>query len=325
MATPQSALSALTARPTLRGHFEILRVDHWFKNVFVLPGVVAALALDPTNRAPHLWLRLALGLVAICVLASGYYTLNELLDAKFDRLHSTKHTRAAAAGRVHRPLAYLQCVALMAAGLALGAAISWRTAAALAVLAAFACAYNIPPVRTKDVRYLDVLTESVNNPLRLLLGWYIAGAVLIPPALLLLSYWMLGAYFMAMKRFAERREIGDAARTGAYRKSLAAMSETQLLVSVSFYAAAAMLFFGAFIMRYRLELLLSFPFLAWVMAQYLAVGMQPHSPAQAPERLWREPALMIPVAFCTIAMLLCLWQPMPWLHRLTEPTIATQQ
>ena len=34
------------------------------------------------------------------------------------------------------------------------------------------CLYNFPPVRTKDVPYLDVLTESINNPLRMLLGWY---------------------------------------------------------------------------------------------------------------------------------------------------------
>ena len=31
--------------PTLRGHVQIMRVDHWTKNVFVLPGVVAAVSL----------------------------------------------------------------------------------------------------------------------------------------------------------------------------------------------------------------------------------------------------------------------------------------
>ena len=42
------------------------------------------------------------------------------------------------------------------------------TAAALWIMG---CLYNFSPVRTKDVPYLDVLTESINNPLRLLLGW----------------------------------------------------------------------------------------------------------------------------------------------------------
>jgi len=33
------------ARPTLRGHIQIARIDHWFKNVFVLPGIIAAIGL----------------------------------------------------------------------------------------------------------------------------------------------------------------------------------------------------------------------------------------------------------------------------------------
>ena len=33
-------------------------------------------------------------------------------------------------------------------------------------------AYNVPPVRLKEWPYLDVLSESVNNPLRLALGWF---------------------------------------------------------------------------------------------------------------------------------------------------------
>ena len=31
--------------------------------------------------------------------------------------------------------------------------------------------YNVRPFRTKDRIYLDVLSESINNPLRLMLGW----------------------------------------------------------------------------------------------------------------------------------------------------------
>jgi hypothetical protein len=41
------------------------------------------------------------------------------------------------------------------------------------------------------------------------------------------------------------------------------------MVSIMFYAATAMLFFGAFIARYRMELVLAFAFVAPVMAVYL--------------------------------------------------------
>jgi hypothetical protein len=56
-----------------------------------------------------------------------------------------------------------------------------------------------------------------------------------------------------------------------------------------------MLFFGAFCMRYRLELILAFPAIALVMALYLSVAMKDNSAAQNPEKLYREPALMASV------------------------------
>ena len=65
--------------------------------------------------------------------------------------------------------------------------------------------------RSIDLRtpYVDVLSESVNNPLRLLLGWFVVTPDVVPPVSLLVAYWMVGAFFMASKRFAEYRSIGD--------------------------------------------------------------------------------------------------------------------
>ena len=70
--------------------------------------------------------------------------------------------------------------------------------------------------------YLDVVTESVNNPLRMLLGWYAITSVIVPPVSLLIAYWMIGCYFMALKRFSELNELhksGDHSVAGAYRAS----------------------------------------------------------------------------------------------------------
>jgi len=39
------------SRATLAGHFKIARVDHWIKNVFVVPGIVVALSLQPDDIA----------------------------------------------------------------------------------------------------------------------------------------------------------------------------------------------------------------------------------------------------------------------------------
>ena len=61
-----------TARPTLGGHLAICRVDHWFKNVFIFPGIVAAIGIDRSHVAPDLLLRTVLGVLSICLVASAY-------------------------------------------------------------------------------------------------------------------------------------------------------------------------------------------------------------------------------------------------------------
>ena len=157
----------------------------------------------------------------------------------------------------------------------------------------------------------------------MLAGWFIAGTDLIPPLSLLLSYWMVGSYFMAIKRFAELRLIDNPVQAAAYRKSFGYYTEQRLLVSIMFYASAAMLLLGAFIMRYRIELILSFPLLALVMAIYLALAFKQDSAAYAPERLTHEPQLMVAVVACAASMAILLWFDIPLLNQIFVPTVPT--
>ena len=321
---PPTVGSSVAVAHDWRAYLAIARPDHWFKNVFMLPGVVVAAGTVPAVAWPALAGRTLVALASLCLLASSYYTLNEILDAPYDRLHPTKHTRPVPSGRVRIPIAWAQWLVLFAASLAVGRLVSPWFTATLVVLWLAACAYNVPPLRTKDRIHLDVLSESVNNPLRMVAGWFVVTSATLPPASLLLSYWMIGAYFMALKRFAEVRHIADAPRAAAYRRSFAWYTEERLLVSIMFYGAAAMLFFGAFCMRYRLELLLAFPLVALVMALYLHVALKPDSAAQHPERLHREPALMAAVVATTLAMTVLLYRDIPAMYRWLTPTAPPQ-
>jgi 4-hydroxybenzoate polyprenyltransferase len=314
----------VSARFDWRAHVAIARIDHWFKNVFVLPGIViAATTVDVTDwRAAGG--RALLGLLSICLIASSNYTLNEILDAPTDRFHPAKRSRPIPSGRVRPAAAYAQWLVLLAAGLLLGLRVSPHFTLAVLALWVMACAYNVPPVRSKDLPHLDVLTEAINNPLRMLAGWFIVTSETVAPASLLLSYWMIGCYFMALKRYAELASIDDAARAAAYRRSFAFYTRERLIVAVMFYAAAAMLFFGAFCMRYRLELILSFPLVALVMAIYLRVALKADSAAQHPERLYREPALMASVVGAAVLMLVLLRVDLPVMHRFFTPTAPAQ-
>jgi len=309
----------------LRAHLAIARLDHSIKNLFVLPGIIVPLSIYPQLMTWRLVETLVWAFVSITLVACSNYVLNEVLDAPFDRLHPTKKERPAALGLVNIPLAYAQWIVMMQAGVAIGWTISRPFAITALALWVMGCAYNIPPLRTKDVPYLDVLTESVNNPLRMLLGWYAVAAWLVPPLSLLMCYWMIGCYFMALKRFSEQREIGDRGMAGAYRASFKRYTPESLLVSVVFYASTAMLFFGAFVIRYRIELLLAFPLVALVMAIYFKLAFQENSAVQNPEKLYREPGLMLWFTAMVVLMLVLLFVRLPWLEKLFMPTLPVVQ
>lgn len=310
----------LSGRPTLRGHISIMRPDHWFKQVFALPGIAAALS-DSTGDIPGgLAGRFVLGMVSTCLVASSNYVINELLDAPTDLQHPIKRLRPVPSLRVNVPLALVQWIVVMLVGVGLGFAVNVQFGFTMLALWVMGCVYNIPPVRSKDLPYLDVLSESVNNPLRMLAGWYLTGIDAFAPTSLLVSYWMVGCYFMALKRFAEYNQIGDKQRAAAYRASFSYYNPERLLVSVVFYASAAMLFLGAFVMRYRLELILAFPLIAIVMAIYFSLAFKPDSAVINPEKLYRERALMVAVVVCSIVMLMFMFVDVEILDTVFRPT-----
>jgi 4-hydroxybenzoate polyprenyltransferase len=217
-------------------------------------------------------------------------------------------------------MAYAQWIAMMCAGLWIASTISTAFTITAAALWIMGCFYNIRPFRTKDVVYLDVITESVNNPLRLLLGWFMVTSTLIPPVSLLLAYWALGCYFMGLKRFSELRCIQHSV-AASYRESFKYYTERKLLVSVTFYAAAAMLFFGAFAMRYRMDLIMAFPCIGYLMAAYFNLSYEEDSAAQNPEKLYKQPWLMGGVAVTCATLTFLMVHPLPALTRILVPTL----
>jgi len=305
----------------IRDYVGMARPDHWFKNVFVIPGVLLGWIAAPHANVTQALGWLGVGVLATCLACSSNYTINEWLDAPEDRKHPEKHRRPAAAGRVKAPIVYAQWIGLGLISMALGWFVGWQFLLSLAALLVMGMLYNIRPIRLKDWPYLDVLSESVNNPLRLLLGWYAVQCPLVPPASLLLSYWMIGAFLMAIKRLAEMRHIGDQGVAQAYRKSFKHYTPERVLISMLFYATAFGFFGGIFLIRYRIELILGVPFLAGFIAMYTRLGFLPNSPTQRPEELYRNKPFVAYTCLTAVILLACLVIRLPWLDGLFNPTI----
>lgn len=307
---------ASSSRSRLQAYASIARPDHWFKNVFMLLGVLLAAFYHPDVVGWGALAKVVWAFAATCLIASSNYVINEILDAPRDRNHPVKRLRPIPSGRVWLPLAFVEWVALGAVGLLMAWALNLPFFGSAAFLLVMGMFYNIPPVRTKEYPYVDVLSESVNNPIRLMLGWFALVPGEFPPVSLLIAYWMIGAFFMASKRFAEYRSIGNPEVAAAYRNSFRYYDETKLLVSMFFYTTCFALFLGVFIIRYHLELILIFPLVAGFVCTYLAVAFKPDSAAQNPERLYREKGLMLYLGLCVVAFFGLMFVHIPILYQL---------
>lgn len=301
---------------TVSPYLSIARPDHWIKNAFMGLGVLLAFFYYPDTLGWGAFGKVMWALMTTCLAASSNYVLNEILDAPKDRHHPVKHARPIPAGLVKLPIAYAEWIALGALALVAAWQLNLAFAASTAALLFMGLVYNVPPVRSKELPYIDVLSESVNNPLRLLLGWFAVTAAAVPPVTLMVFYWMIGAFFMASKRFAEYRSIGDPEVAANYRRSFRHCNDQQLLVSMFFYATAAALFLGMFIIRYHLELILSVPLVAGFFSMYMRMALKKDSAAQNPERLYRESGLMVYLVICVVAFVGLMFVHIPYLHEL---------
>lgn len=303
-------------------YLQIARPDHWFKNVFMLPGLVFAFYDAPHTSLVALFPHLLLGVAAACLAASSNYTLNEVIDGPMDARHPVKKTRPVPSGKVNIPLAYAQWLALGILACVLGWQVNIWFFSATVFLLVMGVLYNVPPIRLKDLPYFDVLSESINNPIRLFLGWHIINDQYAPTLSAILAYWMIGAFFMTVKRYAEYTHIlkkeGKQCAV-EYRKSFRYYDEGRLILSMVYYASAFGLMAGIFLIRYKIELILSIPFIAGFIAVYMRLAFVEDSPAQYPEKLYTDVRLMAYSAFCFILILGLFFVDIPALDYFFRP------
>lgn len=308
----ESASNSLLA--TVGPYLQLARIDHWFKNVFMLFGAMMAVFFDLSVVNWALVPRLLVAFLACSLVASSNYVLNELIDAPRDRLHPSKKNRPFPQGLVRANLAIAMWLLLAAAGIGLAATVSYTVAMVAGLFWCLALLYNVPPIAAKSRPFLDVIVESANNPVRLFLGWFTVNTSIFPPLSLVLSYWMAGAFFMASKRLAEFRHIGNAETAAAYRSSFAFYNDNRLLTSSLFYATSCALFSGIFIVRHRVELVLLVPVVAGFFAYYFSIALKPNSAVQYPERLYRERLLMWYLGVSIALFFVLMIVPIPWLY-----------
>ncbi len=279
----------------MTAYIEAMRLGRWPRSLAIFVGTAAYFFLYRTALSSSPLLEVVLHSSAAFFLtwaiSTANYIINEIADAPYDVHHPTKRNRPLVRGEIHKGLFLLMGLVLAASALL----IAWRFFShhfffALLALWIAGFVYNIRPVRTKDIPFLDSISESANNPIRFLIGWFaFATPGLFPPWSLLLCWWSFGNFLMVAKRLSEFRLLQD--KAGSYRRSLGRYSRRSLLVGLALSAAVFFFTYFVFAASMRLQ---SFLFLSPLVFIYFFIffykTLREREVMEEPEQLLKHPA-----------------------------------
>ena len=302
----------------LKNYMKIARFDHWIKQLFIVPGMLFAFFLLNINYNNTMLSSIIFSLLATCFIASANYIINEWLDKDFDKYHPVKKHRPVVSTGLETRYIIIEYILFTIIGFGFAIAVSKLMFFTVLSLWIMGLVYNIPPVRTKELPYIDVLSESINNAIRFFIGWFAITSVFLPPISIIIGYWMGGAFLMATKRFAEYRMINNPKQAGLYRKSFKHYTEKSLLISALFYAMSSVFFCGIFMIKYRIELIIAIPLLCGLFCFYLNLSYKYDSSAQKPEKLFKEKGLLMYLFLFVIITCLLMVVDIPVLNDLLD-------
>ncbi|MCS7080072.1 MAG: decaprenyl-phosphate phosphoribosyltransferase [Chloracidobacterium sp.] len=189
--------------------FKAMRPQQWTKNILLFPALLFSQNLFHRRET----LLVCAACVVFCLLSSGVYLLNDLLDIENDRAHPTKRQRPLASGALPIPVGVAACLTLslgsLIAAFWLSTAFAWTAVAYFLLQVAYT-------VRLKHVVILDVGCIAAGFVLRAVAGGQVI-AVTISSWLLICA--MLLSLFLALgKRRHELLLLEDGAT--AHRRIL---------------------------------------------------------------------------------------------------------
>ena len=229
-------------RGTLRDWISLLRPAQWTKNGMVLVAYFFA-RWDPSQQA-HVagrqpFLMSLLAMAGFCLLSSGVYIMNDVLDRKADALHPVKCRRPIASGRIAPSSAMVLSVLL----LAISMATAWRLHPNFGwVVTGYLALQNANTCKLKQVAILDVFMIALGFVLRAIAGAAVI-EVRISPWLLLCAF-LLALFLALCKRRHEKRLL-----TGSdtdHRQALGGYTEALLDQLIAIVAGSTIITYALY-------------------------------------------------------------------------------
>lgn len=290
-------------------YVDSLRLERWPRSLAIIPGFIAVFVLNPhwikTINTIDLPLKLLLAFILTLFISTANYIINEITDAPHDAYHPSKKHRPLVNNQISSKV--LMALWLLLVIFSIGCAyLVYKNIAFLFSLVALMVAgilYNVPPIRMKDIPFLDSTLESANNPIRFLIGWHIV-TIDFPPVSLLLAWWAFGNFLMVGKRVAEKKFLTEEESAG-YRLSLKKYKLNGLITFMHTNAFVFVAAFCWFALETKLKsFLFSVPFIVVYLIMFMKKSLQDIEGSEEPEKLLKNPYFAFYTLFLVVIFIL---------------------
>lgn len=226
-------------------YFDFLRINEWYKNVTVIIGIVFAIFLLKLAFNQISLINSIIIILLSCFISSANYALNAITDMNLDKRHLTKKFRPLPSKKISLTTAFAIMIILITGSLSISYLLfGITTTFFLFLLFVAAVLYNVKPIRLKDVPYVDVLSESINNPIRFLIGWCVFVNT-FPNIFILILIWSSACFLMTRKRLSELMEFRE--KMINYRNTFRYYSKKSLSIAMSIYMLISLALIGIII------------------------------------------------------------------------------
>lgn len=232
-----SNATVMSSSNTLMLLVKQFRPKQWVKNLIVFAPVLFSGKFADLSAI----LAATACTAAFCMVSSGIYVLNDVIDVESDRMHPTKRNRPIASGRLNIRLAAAVGTAVLLAGLVTAFAVR----PALVIVFIGYMALNVMySIKLKNIVIIDIFSIATGFVLRAVAG---AVAVKVAPSSWFLLCTSLGALYVAMDKRRQELKVMAAATSATHRRVLAEYSPAllsrmegiilpSLLTAYSFYS-----------------------------------------------------------------------------------------
>lgn len=300
----------------MNAYIKAMRLGRWPRSLAVFAGSTSFFFLnrDFLTSENLYWVleRFLFIFFLTWAISTANYIVNEIVDAPFDIHHPTKRHRPYASGEIKKIPFIGLGVALPLASL-VPAFIFFSRPFFFSLLTLFAAGfvYNMKPLRTKDIPFLDSISESANNPIRFFIGWFaFSPAGLFPPVSLVVSWWAFGNFLMIAKRLSEFRFLKE--KAGNYRASLKRYSKRSLVLGMTASTVLFFILYFAFASVFKLQSFFYIsPFVFVYFLLFFWKTLQEKEVMEEPEKLFTHPKFALYTLFLIILFFLSVFLDKP--------------